>query len=142
MDLQDAVSRFYLDITLNELKLMNQSNIQANISYNSLLYLDLIASQENCTASTLAQLLHISKPGVTAKINELVAQGLVTKRQSERDKRVYYLSVSDAMKEEYRAYDRRQHNATERVKAAYTPKQIATFIEMLDEFRKEYLKEP
>lgn len=141
MQFSEAVSQFYFDITLNELRLMNQNTLYPHISYNSLLYLDIIAYKENCTVSYLARALHVSKPAVTAKVNDLMAQGLVEKHQSKTDKRVFHLTVSPAVREDYHKYDLRQQNATRLVQAKYTPEEISLFTQMLDDLRKEYTRD-
>ena len=102
MKLQQAILQFYYDATLHELRLMNENTLYPDISYHSLLYLDLIAYRENCTASYLAQALHVSKPAVTANINELIAQGLVVKTQSRDDRRVNYSTLSEPIQADYR----------------------------------------
>ena len=71
MELQKALDTFYYSTALCDLRLMNKQFVDKNITYNSLLYLELIFSMEGkCTASKIAELLYISKPAVTLKINE------------------------------------------------------------------------
>lgn len=132
MNIEAALNRFYYNMTLNELKMMNGDTPYPNITYNSLLYLDLISYTPNCTASYLAGILHISKPAVTAKVNELIRQGFVVKKQSEEDKRVYYLSISPAVEEEYKLYDKKFSKAVQKLKQSYSEKELLVFCDMLD----------
>ncbi|MEG2351031.1 MAG: MarR family transcriptional regulator, partial [Hungatella sp.] len=60
MTLHDAIKGYLYTVTLNELKLMNHSFLEPDMSYNTLLYLDLISLVPQCTASHLAELLGIS----------------------------------------------------------------------------------
>ena len=92
---RDVVKKFFYTLSLNELNPMNHNQLCPDVSYNTLLYLDLIYFIPDCTASKIAQQLHISKPAVTSKINDMIAQGLVKKVQSQKDKRVYYLTFND-----------------------------------------------
>lgn len=138
MDLAKALNRFYYDLSLSELRMMNDNTIYPNISYNSLLYLDLISYMDGCTASQLAERLHISKSAVTAKVNELVGQGLVQKTQSERDKRVFYLTLSKDVEEDFSQDDRLINASARRIEKNYTKEQVELFMGMLDEIRKEY----
>lgn len=140
MRLHDALNRFYYDQSLNELRLMNESPLHPNMTYNSLLYLDLISYREKCTASYLAEVLHISKSAVTIKMNELIRQGLVVRTQSGEDKRVYYLSVSPEIAEEFRRYDRKLDRAVEALAQRYTAEEIGLFCDMLDLVRERYLE--
>ena len=48
-------------------------------------------AQGECTVSTLANTLHITKSAVTIKVNELERLGMVTKTRSETDRRVIQL---------------------------------------------------
>lgn len=140
--LLEAIERFYYDITLNELRLMNANTIYPNITYNSLLYLDLISYKENCTTSYLADVLHISKSAVTIKVNELIKQGLVIKTQSEKDRRVYFLSLNTDVDEDYKQYDKRLFNAVRALEKNFTGADLEKFCQMLDLIRANYLKEP
>jgi Transcriptional regulators len=142
MRLHDALNRFYYDQTLNELRLMNENTLYPNITYNSLLYLDLIAYREDCTASYLAKALNISKSAVTIKVNELIRQGLVVKTRSEADRRVYYLHVSPEVEEDYRRYDRRLDNAVRAVTQRYGDDEVEQLCDMLDLIRKRYAEDP
>ena len=134
MELRNALDAFYYSTALCDLRLMNQQFVDKNITYNSLLYLDLIAYRENFTASYLAKALHISRPAVTAKVNELIRQGLVEKRQSPADRRVYYLSVKPHVAAEYSAIDRRVAYAVEKMESRFSSEAIGQFCEMMEAF--------
>ncbi len=140
MDLQQTLNQFFYDSSLSELRQMNAGALCPNISYNSLLYLDLIAGKEGATVSSLAEILRISKPAVTAKVNELVAQGLVRKIQSTKDKRVYHLAITDKVSEMYSGYAKQRQNAAELLRSRYTEEQVSLFSEMLNAIREEYIK--
>ncbi len=133
-----AVDRLYYNIILNELRMMNENRLYHNITYNSLLYLDLISYTENCTVSFLADVLHVAKSSVTLKVNELMKQGLVEKKQSEHDRRVYYLTVRPEILEEFKKLDRATDYAVKQVQKQYVPEEIDRFCEMLDAFSSHY----
>lgn len=137
MHIREQMERFYLDMAVNELRLANCSRYQ-KITYNSLLYLDLIAYHENCTVSYLAEVLHIAKSAVTLKIHELEKLGLVEKRQSAADKRIYYLYVNQALLEEYKTYDNVLYSALDQLEKTYSSEQIDTFCRMLDSLNQAF----
>ena len=85
-----------------------------------------------CTASKLAELLHVSKPGVTLKLNELMRQGLITKTPDSHDKRKNYLSVNDEAIPQYKVFRRQDNEAIQRITERFTPEEIGKFCEMLD----------
>ena len=122
MDLRQKMDRFYLDLVLNELRLANSSQL-GHLTYNSILYLDIIAYQENCTVTYIADTLHVAKSAVTLKVKELEKLGLVEKVQSPTDKRVFYLSVNQQLLEQYKAYDQVFYRALGEVEESYTDEQ-------------------
>lgn len=138
MDPIKAIDQLYYHIILNELRRMNESRLYHSITYNSLLYLDLISYTEHCTVSFLAGALRVAKSSVTLKVNELIKQGLVEKKQSEQDRRVYFLTVRPEILEEFQKLDQATNYAVEQVKKEYDPKEMDRFCEMLNAFSIHY----
>ena len=133
MELKKALDRFYYSTTLCDLRLMNEKLSDETITYNSLLYLELIFSMNgNCTASEIANLLYISKPAVTLKINELIKQGFVIKTANPKDKRQNLLSINRDMMPKYSVYRKQDSLAMEMIKKKYTKQEILKFAEMLE----------
>lgn len=133
MDLRKALDTFYYSTALCDLRLMNKQFIDENITYNSLLYIELIYTMNGtCTASKLAELLNVSKPGVTLKLNELLRQGLITKMPDPTDKRKNYLSVNDDAIPQYKVFRWQDSEAIKRITDRFTPEEIGKFCEMLD----------
>ena len=133
MDLRKALDAFYYSTALCDLRLMNKQFIDENITYNSLLYIELIYTMNGtCTASKLAELLNVSKPGVTLKLNELLRQGLITKTPDPTDKRKNYLSVNDDAIPQYKVFRRQDSEAIKRITDQFTPEEIGKFCKMLD----------
>lgn len=133
MKLRKALDTFYYSTALCDLRLMNRQFVDETITYNSLLYLELIFSMNGtCTASQIADLLHVSKPAVTLKINELIRQGLVTKSADPNDRRKNYLSVNEEAIPKYKVYRRQDAAAIKRITEKYTEEDIKKFCEMLD----------
>lgn len=141
MTLEEKATRFYVDMSINELRKAKFNRYQ-QITYNSLLYLDIIAYTENCTASYIAGLLNIAKSAVTLKLRELEQQGLIYKTQSEEDKRIFYLHMDEKILREYREYDSILRRALKEVEDKYTKDEISLLCGMLDtinqKFREEY----
>ena len=75
--------------------------------------------------------LKITKSAVTLKINELVKQGVVIKKQSEKDKRVYYLELSPHMEQVLGIYDQVFYKIERELKEKYSQEQLDTFGEVL-----------
>ncbi len=133
MDLRKALDRFYYSSALCDLKLMNKQFVDENITYNSLLYIELIYTMNGtCTASKLAELLNVSKPGVTLKLNELIKQGLITKTPDPDDRRKNNLTVNEEAIPQYKVFRRQDSEAIKRIKEAFTDEEIDKFCRMLD----------
>ncbi|MGI5958315.1 MAG: MarR family transcriptional regulator [Massiliimalia sp.] len=127
-----TIHTFFHTMTLEELQLMNENYPTKNITYNSLLYLDLIYThQGEYTASMIAQLLCVSKPAVIMKINELIKLGFVYKKQSDTDKRAYYLFAREELLPQYMIYKKMDEAVAEKMTSRYSQKEIEQFCEML-----------
>lgn len=143
MDLRDRLNRYYYDNTVYDLCQLNRSG-GGNLSYNSMMYLDVISYQANqghCTISSLAKTLHISNSAATIKVNELVKQGLVQKNRSQTDRRVVYLDVTQQVAEALNAYDRPFERSLQQIEKQFSAAEIETFCAILDVFNTEYRKE-
>lgn len=140
MDLYDALNRFYNEMTINELRMMNADGSFPNVNYHSLLYLDIIHYTESCTASYIAAALNVSKSAVTMKVNELIRAGLVQKVQSERDRRVNYLSVAPQVADSFKVYDRALEGAVTEIENRYSQQEIDSFGRMLETINRHYGK--
>lgn len=131
MNLTNNIIKFYQNYILNELKLMNSSKLDNKITYNSLLYLELIEATENCTVSYIANALNIAKSSVTLKVKELQKLGLVEKKQSEQDRRTYYLTITHQAEDLFKVYDLSLDNAVTEIEEQYTKEDIQKFNEIL-----------
>lgn len=110
---------------------MSNGDYFNGISYNSLLYLDVVAHHPDCTVSMLADMLKITKSGVTIKVNELVKQGYLEKTQSLKDKRVFHLSISPHINHVFDVYDNIFTAVEAEMHKRYTAKEMELFCEML-----------
>lgn len=139
MKLEESISTFYYDLAVAELRLMGQQ--QASISYNSVLYLDLISYLERhggCTVSRLAEVLHVSVPAVTMKVQGLFREGLVEKRRDETDRRKQYIECSEAMRQVLADYDRLLGRALRQVETEYSADEIQRFCQFLERLSAAY----
>lgn len=143
MDLRDSLNRYYYNTTVIDLRQLSRTG-GGELSYNSIMYLDVISyqhAQGGCTVSSLANTMHISKSAATIKVNELAKLGLVTRTRSETDRRVVYLNVTPQVYQSLRAYDGPFQRAARAVEETFTPEEIGTFCTILNLFSEEYCKE-
>ena len=142
MDLRDTLNRYYYDSTVCELRQLAK-NGGGELSYNSMMYLDVISYQaqtQGCTVGSLARTLHISPSAATLKVNELTRLGFVRKCRDEKDRRVVRLEVTEVVAQALRAYDSPLEKAVRAIEEKYTPAQLADFCSILDDFSQEYMK--
>ncbi len=133
LEFRKSLDKFYYSTALCDLKLMNKHFVDENITYNSLLYLELIFTMNGtCTASKIAKLLKVSKPAVTLKINELIRQGLVKKEPDKNDKRQNFLSVNDEAITMYKIYQYQDSTAIQKISEKYSKEDVHKFCKMLD----------
>jgi len=132
--LRNIINKINHDQALLDLRLQNKYQ-KNKITYNSILYIDIIRSHDNkYTSSQIADLLHVSRPSVTQKINELEKMGIVKKTRSASDKRLFYLSICDEfIPEELRNQDElAEARVREVLKEKYTEEEIDRFSDMLE----------
>lgn len=133
--IKSAIDRISHDSAIVELRLLNNGVSNPALTYHDILYLSIIeAHSGDYTASNLADMLFVSRPGVTQKINELERKGYLYKEQSQSDKRVYKLFTNKegASKGYYDVVDQTDANIAAAISARYTPEEIALFCKMSD----------
>ncbi len=134
MGIGEAITKFFHDMGIFELRIRNEHPAYAKLSYNSSLYLDIIsAHQGEYTPSKLADMLHIARPSVTQKINVLEKAGYVTRKQNPADKREYFLYFNadffDA--DTQSIYTKLTKQISESMEQRYSKEEIEKFSEML-----------
>lgn len=134
MGIGEAITKFFHDMGILELRIRNEHPAYAKLSYNSSLYLDIIsAHQGEYTPSKLADMLHIARPSVTQKINVLEKAGYVTRKQNPADKREYFLYFNaEAFAADTQSiYAKLDKQISESMEQRYSKEEIEKFSEML-----------
>ncbi len=139
--LTDVLTKFYHDLSISELRLQNSLQGQSKLTYNDILYLDIIrAYPGKYTSTQIADMLCVSRPSVTKKIKELIKKGYVTREQSQNDKRIYYLFVSDDSSANFYA-KALEHKLSESLNEKYSEKDLETLCETLSLISRIFLEE-
>lgn len=134
MGIGEAITKFFHDMGILEMRIHNEHPAYAKLSYNSSLYLDIIsAHQGEYTPSKLADMLHITRPSVTQKINVLEKAGYVTRKQNPADKREYFLYFNaDSFDADTQSiYTKLTKQISESMEQRYSKEEIEKFSEML-----------
>lgn len=138
-----VMSKLFHDMAIAELRIQNYDYSSNKLTYNSILYLDIIdAHPGEYTASNIADMLHVARPSVTQKLNELEKMGYITKKRSKTDKRIYYLYVSKNAFSDVtmRTYANAEDKAFRKLADQYSNEEIDKFFEMLSFVGDAYLK--
>jgi DNA-binding MarR family transcriptional regulator len=84
---------------------------ETGMTLHQLMALGMLADRGRCTMSELKSALEVTTGAVTGLVDRLERQGLVQRAPSEEDRRVTYLSLTDAglaaIGEAWTAYERR-----------------------------------
>ncbi|MBU5307525.1 MarR family transcriptional regulator [Clostridioides mangenotii] len=97
--MREAFERFMRAVDMEQYNEMKNSDWGKETSYINILHLFVIGHSERTTVSELADKLGLSRPAVTQKVNELEELGLIKKVQSTQDKRFFYISLSNRVKQ-------------------------------------------
>lgn len=136
--MREAYFKFMSAVDIDCYKNIRDSEIGGVLPYSDVLQLFIINHKPNMTISELAERLNLSRPATTQKVNELASKGLVIKKQSETDKRVTELSLSDSLIESSK--DAKASQLMDVVDAKFSDEKKAVFAEIL-EFMANYLLE-
>lgn len=139
--LTNVIDKFYHDMAITDLRIMNSELNESKLTYNSILYLDIVmARQGEYTASQLADLLHVARPAVTQKINELEKMDLIKKVQCSNDKRKFYLYSNMEAFPKKMEYNKGDEFVESELKSVYSKEELDKFCEMLEFIGKSYLE--
>jgi DNA-binding MarR family transcriptional regulator len=133
MTFVEAMNYYYYRSSLGELRWMQREDYSFGLSYHSMLCLNIIASTPDCTVSRLAEMLGITTPGITEKVNGLVRKGLVEKVQSERDRRVFLIKLRPDIQAMYESWDRVSENLETWLLEKYSKDEITLFSKILSD---------
>lgn len=95
-------------------------------------YLKKIGEKESVTSGELAEWFNLSKPTVTEMIKRFEQSGLVTKKQSEEDGRVYYIALSEQGKTLANTNILESKRAVEKIFGRLDEQDIATLTTLFD----------
>ncbi|WP_406658041.1 MarR family transcriptional regulator [Methanolobus sp. ZRKC2] len=110
----EKVDKYYQNI-LTKNKMLET---YADVSFNSLLYLENVQSLTNPTISELASAMNVKKPSASNMVKKLADMDLLEVKRSDIDKRVSKLSLSakgNELVEQFRSADERFFEKIEKI---------------------------
>ncbi len=131
--LTKALHKITHDTALYELKRLYSHDKKSVLSYHDTLYLNIIEAHPNeYTSSQIADLLKITRPSVTEKINQLCKKGYILRTQSETDKRVFYLSINPNSPKDYETTASYEEEIERVFSEKFGPEKVDSFCEMVE----------
>ena len=109
-----------------------EGSLSATEAYSA----DVIYLLGDPTVSTFAEVLGISQPNATYKINNLAAKGYVVRTASEDDRRECRVSVANRFFSYYNTDYPFIEHGIERLRENHSPEELAKFEEMLGELNR------
>ncbi len=131
--LTKALHKITHDTALYELRRLYSHDKKSALSYHDTLYLNIIEAHPNeYTSSQIADLLNITRPSVTEKINTLAKKGYILRTQSKTDRRIFYLSVNPNSPKDYETTASYEDETERLVFAKFGEENVNIFCEMIE----------
>ena len=131
MSIRQSFDRMYLSMSIME-ECVSERNSLPEVSHKEMLYLYIIALTEDCTASRIAEMLGVSLPAVTKRLNALEERGLVQRTRSEGDGRVKTVTLSERGAALSKRMDDLFYPILDRFAERFPQEDVARFCMMLD----------
>ncbi len=97
-----------------------------------LYYIELIDKHEGISVSEISKTLELKKSTISIAINQLIDLKIVTKIQSDTDKRVYFLKLTSKGKDIMKMHKQVHQNTIEKIMNILNPKEVESFIKIVD----------
>ena len=131
MTIRTSFDRIYRAITVME-QCVDEMQGTMDLTYKEMMYLYLIDLTEDCTVSKLADMINVSLPAVTKRINSLEERGLVQRTRSEGDGRVKTVTLSERGAALSKRMDDLFYPILDRFAERFPQEDVARFCMMLD----------
>ncbi|MCE5173500.1 MarR family transcriptional regulator [Paenibacillus profundus] len=140
--LNNLFEDFYMKLTMSFYKNASQNETLdiGNISTVEMSCLEFVYFLKNPTYSELAEFLNISQPNATYRINKLIKKGYLTKVNDKKDRRIYYLQVTDKFMDYYCLNDNYMNNVIAELEKRCTANEIQQFEKMLNIITKDIME--
>lgn len=126
------IANYYWKKSIDNINETLSDGQAGSFNMNDYYYLTVIYQLGEPNFSDVAKALHLTKPSISAMVRRLSRNGLVKKTQSDEDKRVFYLSLTEKglkiVEGDYALY----HDMAKNIESMFTEKQISDINCMLD----------
>jgi DNA-binding MarR family transcriptional regulator len=98
-----------------------------NLTLSQVQYLEAIAGQDQATITGISESLKVTKPSATTAVQKLIQQGYISKIQSDDDRRVFILQLTESGRRLAQAKKQALLNYEIFIRAALSPTELAEF---------------
>ncbi|OAB41911.1 hypothetical protein PGLA_15085 [Paenibacillus glacialis] len=140
--LNNLIEDFYMKLTMSFYKNASQNEALdiGDISTVEMSCLEVVYFLKNPTYSELAEFLNISQPNATYRINKLIKKGYLAKVNDKKDRRIFYLQVTDKFMDYYCLNDNYLNNVIAELEKRCTANDIQQFEKMLNIITKDIME--
>lgn len=103
--------------------------------------LEVIKMLGSPTVGQFADFLNISQSNATYKVNSLIKKGYIERENSSVDRREYHLVLSEKYYNYENLFSNYEHDVMGRVKARFSPEEVAVFDNILGVMSRELMPE-
>jgi len=121
--LSQLMQRFQTELLTGELK---------KYTLRQLYYIELIDKNEGISVSEISRMLDIKKSTVSIAVNQLIEQDIVSKIQSNTDKRFYFLKLTFKGKEIMQMHKQVHQNTIKKILNILDQNEVEKFIKIVD----------
>jgi DNA-binding MarR family transcriptional regulator len=97
-----------------------------------LYYIELIDKNEGISVSQISKTLDVKKSTVSIAINQLINLGIVTKIQSDTDKRFYFLQLTPKGKDIMKLHKQIHEDTIKKILKILDPEEVESFIKLVN----------
>lgn len=112
-------------------KIESINSLNADISISHFIYIEKIHKLEQPTFSEIAATLDVTRPAVTAAINNLIQTGYVEKIQMDDDKRMYRVRLTTKGEDVINAYNAAHEKFIHHVKSILNEQEYLELIDLI-----------
>lgn len=121
--LSELMNKFQIQLLSGDLK---------QYTLRQLYYIELINKNEGISVSEISKILDVKKSTVSIAINQLIELGIVTKIQSNTDKRFYYLQLTQKGKGIMEIHKQVHKNTIKKILKILDPEEVENFIKIVN----------
>lgn len=136
--IQELIDR-YIRVSFSVTKkaeFLIKDQIGNDLTYDQHFTLRYIKKRQRCTSTELAEVFVVNKSAVTAIITRLFDKGLIQRTRDEDDRRVVYLTLTDAGEALFNQCEQRVHNLVEGIMSKFNDEEIRSFINTYEKLEK------